>query len=80
MRVVEILASDGWAIWGVLGVAGAGGAGERSEVLIGLLEGVAPGEVLLVHAGAALARAGEGTPLGELVRAVERADAMEVTP
>jgi hypothetical protein len=80
MRVVEILADGGVAICEVLGEEGAGGAGERAEVLIGLLEGVAPGEVLLVHAGAALARAGEGTALGELVRVAERADTMEVTP
>jgi hydrogenase maturation factor len=32
------------------------GAGRRAEVLTGLIETVAPGDVLLVHAGAALAR------------------------
>jgi HupF/HypC family len=39
--------------------------GSTSTVEVGLLEGVFPGELLLVHAGAALARAGsrgEGRP------------------
>ncbi|HTA14438.1 MAG TPA: HypC/HybG/HupF family hydrogenase formation chaperone [Solirubrobacteraceae bacterium] len=35
--------------------------GRRSSVEIALVGAVAPGEVLLVHAGTALARAAEGT-------------------
>lgn len=34
--------------------------GERSSVEIALVEPVAPGDLLLVHAGTALGRAGEG--------------------
>jgi hypothetical protein len=61
MRVIEILADGGVALCEGLGEGGMGGMGGRAEVLIGLVGGVAPGEVVLVHAGAALARVGEGT-------------------
>jgi hypothetical protein len=39
-------------------------AGERCSVEIALVEPVAPGEMLLVHAGTALGREAPGTPLG----------------
>lgn len=40
--------------------------GRCREVLIGLLDDVVPGEVVLVHAGAALARGAVGLEPGEL--------------
>lgn len=49
MQVNELLAGGEIAI-----CQGEGGA--RVEVLAGLLEGLVPGDVVLVHAGAALAR------------------------
>lgn len=74
MRVVELLAGSGVALCEVLGeggggeAGGAGGGNERAEVLIGLVDGVATGDVVLVHAGAAL------------VRVEESEQAMEVEP
>lgn len=71
MRIVELLPGGGVALCEVLGEGGGGavgGAGERAEVLIGLVDGVATGDVVLVHAGAAL------------VRIEESEQAMEVEP
>lgn len=71
MRVVEILADGDVALCEALpedgvgetgrigGPGGPDGPDARAEVLIGLLDGVVPGEVVLVHAGAALARVTE---------------------
>lgn len=60
MRVVEILVDGSVAICEALDEApaesGAAGTTAHVEVLIGLLDGVAPGDLVLVHAGAALAR------------------------
>ncbi|HWY90960.1 MAG TPA: HypC/HybG/HupF family hydrogenase formation chaperone [Solirubrobacteraceae bacterium] len=54
--------------------------GERCSVEIALVEPVVPGEVLLVHAGTALARAVEGVgcvhPGTALARAAEGAGSM----
>lgn len=71
MRIVELLPGGSVALCEVLGEGGGGavgGAGERAEVLIGLVDGVATGDVVLVHAGAAL------------VRIEESEQAMEVEP
>ncbi len=61
LRVVAVTPATGLALC-------EDAAGRRTEVLTGLLEGVVPGEVVLVHAGAALARMSGGTPLGGLAR------------
>jgi hydrogenase maturation factor len=56
MRVVEVDRTRGLALC-------AAPAGERSSVEIALVEPVTAGELLLVHAGTALARASGGDPL-----------------
>jgi hydrogenase maturation factor len=56
MRVVEVDPTRGLALC-------AAPAGGRSSVEIALVEPVTAGELLLVHAGTALARASGGDPL-----------------
>jgi hydrogenase maturation factor len=51
MRVLEVAAADGLAMC-------VGPDGARSEVATELVDGVATGDVLLVHAGVALASVG----------------------
>lgn len=69
--------------------------GSGTEVLTGLIEDLRPGEVVLVHAGAALAKLEVGTPIGMLagppadaaaadglveMESSEKVESMEVTP
>ncbi len=55
MRVVELGADDGLAVC-------ADEEGRRSEVMIALVGPVAPGDLLLVHAGTALTRLEANAP------------------
>jgi len=59
MRVLEVLDGGGIAVC-------AGEEGRRVEVLIGALDDVVCGDVVLVHAGAALARVPGGGVVGEV--------------
>lgn len=56
MRVIAVDARRGLALCAAAADAGAADADTRSTVEIALVEPVAPGETLLVHAGTALAR------------------------
>jgi hydrogenase maturation factor len=71
MRVVRIDSERGLALC-------SGPADERSSVEIALVEPVAPGEVLLVHAGTALGRAASRDGGLEALVATERDVGLEV--
>lgn len=58
MRILEVVDGSGIALC-------EGEGGQRMEVLIGLLDDVARGDLVLVHAGAALARVAAEGGLGE---------------